>query len=181
MNLTSLILSLFQLALSLKYCSRQDYVRSMFSQCTVLITHSNVTTEPQIIPPCYFIKCFCYPVHLIMLFYYNKILMKFHLCWFEPLLRNFYNKEVFLIRSMTIANKVQMIGINSRHTDMSQVVLYVHELRYVLQMILSLLFLQFILRKEHNHRLVHYWAKASIWVLSMITLKMQFGSKTVGF
>lgn len=55
-----------------------------------------------------------------------------------------------------IANEVQMIGIHSRHSDVSEIVLDAHKLGYVLQLLLSLLLLQFILRKVQNHRLVPY-------------------------
>lgn len=47
-----------------------------------------------------------------------------------------------------IANKVQMIGIRLRHTDMSQIVLHAHKFGYVLKILLSLPFLLFVLRKE---------------------------------
>lgn len=58
-----------------------------------------------------------------------------------------------------IANEGRTTGVDLRRTDTSQVVLDAHKFRYVLQVLLSLLFLQFILRKEQNDRLIRYWTK----------------------
>lgn len=107
----------------------------------------------------FFLLCGASDHVIFIIIKFSEIPPQLTLCWFELLLRNFTKNELDL---RWLQTKSKRSGFIFRHADTSQVVLHTHEFWYVLPILLSLLFFQFILRKEQNHRKVRYWTKGLI-------------------